>query len=87
MQNAAAPSFKEKSARHVHLGRYARSGRIGHADTVQNFCIKCSDPLFGSKKEGFLCTNCGIGTFIAFNELTRTGKTSDNCAKMVFTVQ
>jgi len=40
----------------------------------KNFCIKCSDPLFGSKKEGFLCSNCGLG------------KSSDNCAKMTFSV-
>jgi len=40
----------------------------------KNFCAKCADPLFGSKKEGFLCNNCGLG------------KSSDNCAKMVFTV-
>jgi len=41
----------------------------------KNFCIKCSDPLFGSKKEGYLCPSCGLG------------KTSDNCAKLVFSIQ
>ena len=38
----------------------------------KNFCARCGDPLKGAKKEGFLCSDCGLG------------KASDNCCKMLF---
>jgi len=37
----------------------------------QNFCIRCSDPLRNSKKAGFLCRMCGLGSG------------QKNCAKMI----
>jgi len=38
----------------------------------KNFCVKCSDPLNGSRKQGFLCGDCGLG------------KANNNCCKMIF---
>jgi hypothetical protein len=41
----------------------------------KSFCAKCGDPFINKiMKEGFLCKNCGLG------------KLSNNCCKMIYTI-